>query len=399
MGNGMPVEIESRRRSLPAWIPWSILIVILAVAIEASSQAFVRFAFPRQAAFLLWHPDLTEVRRAWDADVGRWDDEIGWPSAQEDVSPPRDRTGAKLNSEFPEIGHACISAYGDSFVWGDDIPLADGWLEQLSHQLGCRVVNYGVSGYGTDQAYIRFTRKTADEAPVTLLGIFPENLMRNVNHYRGFMGFGLHPYFLKGRFVLDGAGGLEWIPRPRLDADGFVALHREAAEVVPRDYLLPDTRDGPATLRFPYVRTVVHVALMRRLWERLGGRPIWSEFFLPDHPSGALALTAAIGEAFAHEAQRRRKRTLVVMLPSASSFEGRAKFGEPEYLPLIVALAARGVDVFDPAPALLAALGQRSYCDLYSIPAACQGHFGSAGSVLVAQVVAAELRRRGLIAP
>jgi hypothetical protein len=72
--------------------------------------------------------------------------------------------------------------------------------------------------------------------------------------------------------------------------------------------------------------------------------------------------------------------------------------GIPEYAPLIDALAARGVEVFDPAPALLAALEQRSYCDLYSNPVECKGHFGSAGSTIVAQVVASELRRRGLIA-
>ena len=38
--------------------------------------------------------------------------------------------------------------------------LADGWVEQLSRKLGCRVANYGVSGYGTDQAYVRFQRIT-----------------------------------------------------------------------------------------------------------------------------------------------------------------------------------------------------------------------------------------------
>jgi hypothetical protein len=68
----------------------------------------------------------------------------------------------------------------------------------------------------------------------------------------------------------------------------------------------------------------------------------------------ALALTGAIGEAFAREADRRGTRTLVVTLPGASSFRTRAALDIPEYAPLIDALAARGVEVFDPAPALLA---------------------------------------------
>jgi hypothetical protein len=376
---------------------WFMLILIVAVVTEASLAAFLPLAFPTGERFYLWNPDLAQVRRAWTADAGRSDDEIGWPHAQEPAS-PRDRTGAKANPDFPDIGHACISVYGDSFVWGVEVPLADGWVEQLARQLGCRVANYGVSGYGTDQAYIRFIRKIADEAPLVLHGIYPEEVMRNVNQYRGFIGYGLSPQLLKGRFILDHAGRLEWIHRPQVDADSFVTLHREPTKVVPHDYLLPDTRDGPVTLSFPYTLTLARLAFNSRMQARLSGRT-WSDYFLmPDHPSGALVLTAAIGEAFAREADRRGKRTLVVILPGASSFRTRAALGIPEYAPLIDALAARGVEVFDPAPALLAALEQRSYCDLYSNPVECKGHFGSAGSTIVAQVVASELRRRGLIA-
>jgi hypothetical protein len=85
------------------------------------------------------------------------------------------------------------------------------------------------------------------------------------------------------------------------------------------------------------------------------------------------------------------------MLPGASSFRARAEFGQPEYAPLIAALAIRKIEVFDPSRALLSALGQRSYCELYVVPADCNGHFGIEGSRIVADVVIAELRRRGLV--
>ncbi len=312
------------------------------------------------------------------------------------IPPPRDLAGAKLNADFPPAGRAGASAYGDSFVWGDDIPLADGWIEQLSRKLGCRVANYGVSGHGTDQAYIRFTRTTQDDAPVALLGIFPANVLRNVNQYRGFLGFTQDPHWLKGRFLLDGAGKLEWIHRPRIDEAGYLRLLHDPASVVPGDYLLPDSPDGPVTLRFPYMLALAHVALLPRLRVRIFGHPSWADFYQPGHPSGALSLTAAIAEAFVREAERRGKHALVVMLPGASSFRARAKFGETEYGPLLTALAARHVDVFDPVPPLLAALGQRRYCDLYFKPATCEGHIGIAGGSVFADVVAAELRRRAL---
>ncbi len=397
-------SVLARLFALVAFLPparrmafWAILIFLVLAVVEGGCAFFLYFVLPSNVRFLIWNPDADQARKAWVAEHANWDDELGWPSPHDAVSPPRDRTGAKFNAEFPQPGHACASAYGDSFVWGYAIPPADGWVERLSHELGCRVANYGVPGYGTDQAYVRFTRTTQDEAPVVLLGIFPENVMRNVNQYRGFLGFTQRPVWLKGRFVLDGAGKLQWIHRPRIDEAGYLRLLRDPAHVVPHEYMLPDSRDGPVTLCFPYTLTLARVLLMPRVWVRLTGRPTWADFYRADHPSGALALTVAIAEAFADEARRRGKRALVVMLPGASSFRARAKFGEAEYQPLVAALTARHVDVFDPAPALLAALGPRSYCDLYIMPASCSGHFGAFGSRVVAEVMANELRRRGLV--
>ncbi len=375
---------------------WASAILILLAIMEGACAIFLHVVIASRAHFLLWDPDLAAAHKQWLAAAGNWDDELGWPSPREAVSPPRDATGAKANPDFPQGAKACASVYGNSFVWGDDIPLAQGWVEQLSRKLGCRVANYGVSGYGTDQAYLRFTRMTKDDAPVALLGIFPENVMRNVNQYRQLIGFNQTPLVLKGRYLLDSAGHLAWIQRPRIDEGGYLRLLRDPASVVPHDYMLPDTRDGPVTLGFPYLLTAKRIALMPRLWTRITGSPSWGDFYRADHPSGALALTVAIAEAFVRDAERRGKRTLVVMLPGASSFRARAKYGAPEYQPLLTALAARHVAVFDPAAALLAALGSRSYCTLYVQPAKCNGHFGVAGGAFVADVVMSELRRRGL---
>ena len=280
---------------------------------------------------------------------------------------------------------------------GGEIPLADGWVEQLSRKLGCWVANYGVPGYGTDQAYVRFQRMKQDQAPVTMLGFSPEHIMLNVNQYRGFMGYGPSPTGIKGRFILDGEGRLEWIHRPRISEKEFVEFLRDPANLLPHEYLLPDTPDGPVTLRFPYTLTVARVALMPRLRVRFTGRPSWADFYRAGHRSGGLALTAAIVEAFVREAERRDKRALIVVLPGASNFRAEAKFGQPEYAPLIAALAAKNIDVFDPSPALLTALGQRSYCELYTAPADCEGHFGIEGSRIVADVIMAELRQRELV--
>jgi len=375
---------------------WLISILILFGVMDGLSVVFLKFVLNSSARFLVWNPDI-DASKVWAAAGGNWDDELGWPSPRDAVAPPRDRTGAKYNPDFSQSNHPCASAYGASFVWGEDVPFADGWVEQLSRKLGCWVANYGVPAYGTDQAYVRFQRMKQDQAPVTMLGFSPEHIMLNVNQYRGFMGYGPSPTGIKGRFILDGEGRLEWIHRPRISEKEFVEFLRDPANLLPHEYLLPDTPDGPVTLRFPYTLTVARVALMPRLRVRFTGRPSWADFYRAGHRSGGLALTAAIVEAFVREAERRDKRALIVVLPGASNFRAEAKFGQPEYAPLIAALAAKNIDVFDPSPALLTALGQRSYCELYTAPADCEGHFGIEGSRIVADVIMAELRQRELV--
>lgn len=384
----------TRARRLAMWL---ILLALLAGFAELGGVLTLHAIQDTRSRFLVWDPDTAGLRAAWERESGEWDSELGWPSPRQAVSTPRDRSGAKLNADFPDESRACASAYGDSFIWGDDVPLQQGWIEQLSRLLGCRVANYGVSGYGTDQALVRFRRLTSDSAPVVMLGIFPENIMRNVNQYRAFFGYASAPHWLKGRFVLDTTGALSWVARPPIDFDGFVALHRDPASIVPREYFLPGTRDGPVAVRFPYTLSLARLALMPRVWTRLTSRPTWSDFYDAGHPSGGLPLTVAIVEAFAREAEARGRHPLVVILPPSSSFRAQAKFGAFEYAPLVEALSARRIDVLDPAPALLSALGTESPCTLYAFPGECLGHFGVAGGARLATVVAADLKRRGWV--
>jgi len=363
---------------------------------EGCAAAICWFVFWPRARELVWVPSPDQARANWTAGAGEADEEIGWPLPSARTQSPYDASGAKYNAEFPQPGGACVSAYGDSFVFGAEVAAQAGWVEQLAHLLGCRVANYGVNSYGTDQSLVQFRRNQNDQAPVVLLGIFPEDVMRNVNQYRALMGYDPQPAWLKGRFVLDGAGGLAWVARPHVDAEAFARLNRGPAGFLPHEYLLPDTRDGPVTLRFPYTLSLIRMLTAPRVWSRLTGHPLWSRFFDPDHASGALPLTVALVDAFVREAAHRGKRTLVIMLPGAQSFRLRPPGGPMEYAPLIEALAAKQIDVFDAAPALGGALGDRSYCLLYSQSNECRGHFGVLGSRMLAEITAAELHRRGM---
>jgi hypothetical protein len=170
-----------------------VLIVLAVALVETGAAVVCRIVLASSGGFLLWHPDFDAARKNWIAGSVDVDEELGWPPPSMATKLPRDRSGAKFNAEFPAPGHTCASAYGDSFVWGEEIPSADGWIEQLSHRLGCRVANYGVSGYGTDDAYLRFRRTAADEAPLALLNGLGFDILQNgaeVRHSGQYIEYG-----------------------------------------------------------------------------------------------------------------------------------------------------------------------------------------------------------------
>ena len=372
---------------------WLISIFLALIIVEGSAALICWFMLTSsQAGRLLWKPDLELAQSNWNTHSSAADEEIGGFVV----------SGAKHNSEFPDDAQSCGSAYGDSFVGGAGVANDEGWIERLSHSLGCRVINYAVGGYGTDQAYLRF-RQVLDDSPMVLLGIDPNSIMDIVNQYDGFLSPELEPFSLKGRFVLKPFDHLRWLPRPRLDANGFIAMHRDPAYVLPHSYFLPDTRDGPITFRFPYTATLARVALMPRLHDILLRRAEWSSLYHAEHPSGALQLMIAISEAFVELANARGKRPLIVMLPVAGSFREQANHHEFEYAPLVAALRAKHIEVFDPGTAMIANLEGRSACELFThphagmawltSPLACGGHYSSLGNTILAQLVGAEIRR------
>jgi hypothetical protein len=367
-----------------------ILSLFVIALIECVAAGFCRIL---PSAFI-WHPDLAVARENWDALLPLVDDEVGGFRASE----------AKPNSEFPS-GPSCGAAFGDSYVGGAEVADGQGWVEQLSHLLGCRVTNYAVNNYGTDQAYLHF-RRIRDVSPSVILGVNPNTVEDNVNQYDALLGSELEPTALKGRFLFDRSHQLEWSPLPRLDADTFVALNRNPAKMLPNSYFLPDTPDGPVSLGFPYTGSLIRIALRPRLHDVLLRRADWGALYLPDHPSGALNLMIAICEAFVESAKARGQRPFIIMLPLAASFREKADRGQFEYAPLVLALRDQGIEVFDPGGAMLSSLGGRSPCDFFNRPQGnalkawlmspmpCSGHYSIAGNTLIAQLVATELRRR-----
>ena len=109
-----------------------------------------------------------------------YDPILGWVSPgirgkrEYDLSPPP----AKLR----------ISAFGDSFTFGSGVNNEQSWAEQINlSQKRYEVLNFGVPGYGLDQAYLRYIKEgTSVSSHIVFIGYMSENLERSVNVFRPF---------------------------------------------------------------------------------------------------------------------------------------------------------------------------------------------------------------------
>ena len=221
-------------------------------------------------------------------------DVLGWIKAknQEDF----DEIGSREIPLFrdPLTHKACVSIYGDSYTYSNHNSSRDAWSNQLSGLLGCRVANFGVSGYGTDQAFMRFLLNKGDSAPIVILNHFVLDSARNINQYWGVrFTDDRHKFLFKPRFVLDEDGNLKRIPIPTLTYGEVLKMQEDPSQWLPHEYFLPNGHYGSLRFRFPYT-----LALIRTLWHQkflalYRSQPLHGLFYQRDHPARSLQLTAS----------------------------------------------------------------------------------------------------------
>jgi len=318
---------------------------------------------------------------------------LGWPSPDEYGTDRFDASGSRPIPAFPRPGNACVSLYGDSMTYGAEVDHENAWSNVLARRLGCRVANYGVGGYGTDQAFLRFRENADDEAPVIVLGHLAINILRNVNQFRGLLGS--NPFGLKPRFVLDGGGELELVPLPTIPEDQIELFHRHPDRYLDHEYFSFEDPSVSLRLGFPYLISVLRVFDHFKMRAALGRRPPHKEFYEPGHPSRALEVTARIIEGFDSLGRARDKHPLAVVIPIGSDFEYHRRTGAWPYQPLLDRLDGLPSPAVNAGQAMVERIGpERHPCELFDD---CSGHFNEEGYTLLAEVVHAALEERGIV--
>lgn len=321
---------------------------------------------------------------------------LGWPFPSERGGELFDATGARRNPSFPDTARhpACVTLFGDSFMQGARVDHAHAWSNVLSRDLGCRVANFGQGGYGTDQAYLRFTRHREHVGKVVALGHMSENILRNVTRCRDLYTSSMD-FALKPRFVVDAAGQLRVLPLPRLSESQYlrlVGLEDPPLALAHEGFALGGA-SGLTPFRFPFSVSLARSLRDYRMRAALARRPPYDEFYDPAHPAGGLAITAEILRSFVREAAARGVRPLVILFANRLDLDFHQATGTWTYGPLAERLAQEKLPVLDLGPLLEARLAGRESADVFEVT----GHYNEEGNRIVAAEVASYLRENELL--
>jgi hypothetical protein len=267
-----------------------------------------------------------------------------------------------------------LVAFGESFTFCHEVPDDASWEAQLEAlEPRFELPNFGVGGYGTDQALLRAMRELPRlDADVVLIGILPENIGRNVTRYRPLWVPESETPAAKPRFVLRN-GALELVPLPfreraeyvRAVADGSVI-----ALLAQHEYW--NDQPVPAWLAWS---ASARLLLGRRAYARRDIGPLWTEGGEPFDVT--LALLARFRElARAHGA----RDAVVLIFPARPDLRSFLATEEKYWTRLLDALTAQGAPFLDCTDALAEAARASAPARMYG-----PGHLSREGNAVVAR--------------
>lgn len=288
-----------------------------------------------------------------------------------------------------------IATFGPSFTHGDEAADDETWqvhMEQARPEL--EVMNWGVGGYGTDQAFLRYRLQgIAYQPDIVIIGFEEDNVRRNVNRFRPFFRPGTGTPLTKPVFVEDENQQFKLLDNPfksvaelqtALDnPTHFLNLVCEGDFFCDRRRYETSPFDGLYSVRF-----------MRTLWHEIG---LANQQNLPTQADVSVQrINFLLLQQFVSEVVQNGSTPVILIFPEQASMEVHERGQPTVYAPALTTLRDQGLFVIDLAPAFVHAKTTENgaYLDYY---ASDGGHFNGLGNYIVSQTVLGALCQAGLL--
>ncbi|MCP3917208.1 MAG: hypothetical protein GY711_16795 [bacterium] len=337
---------------------------------------------------------IAELERIRDERPARaasvFDADLGWCPTPGPADPPYhyDELAARVTEppfpRAPEAGTKRIAVFGCSFTRGDEVEGHEAWPALLHARPGLVCANFGMGGYGADQAFLRFRRDAAAlELDEVWLGWMPASAQRVVTHYPPLLNHWTNAVAFKPRFVLDGAGELKLLPAPASDVDGFLRLFGDQEALLDAigaaDHWIARAPRAYAPRGSSWTHHFATTRMLLTWHERQGRDPMAP---IADPASEVHRLHDALVRRMHDEAEEHGLRFRLLVLPAHPDLE-QASAGYAYWAALVTSLRSDGIEVLDLAPHLEEA-GARQDPSFWM----GGGHYAPKANALVAETIA-----------
>jgi hypothetical protein len=386
----------------------TVLVLLNLALLEAASFVIGNWFIPDR---LIFNPSLTpeQITRlpgTYSTYLETRDPNTGWPSKEPSLVDGKDvnqsyhfdALGSRSSVAFPDTNQTiCVSLFGDSFTFSSEVTKRYAWGDVLAKNIDCRVNNFGIGGYGSDQAYIRY-KHMPDNAPVVFLNHLSENIIRNSTQLRalvvGYDKAQNKPLSFKPKFIIDDSDNLRLIEIPTFNSSEYIDALLHPEKYLKYDYFLPDGESGLIRLTFPYTLTLLRLVNHYHVSAKLKGVPWYMPFYEPDHPAGGLEVTGRLMLQFEQLAKQRGQQPVLTIIPTGLDLLYYRDHKVWPYQNLIDFIEENGSEIINFGTGINERLGDTDPCTLFDY---CNSHYNEQGYEYLGEIAYETMQSRQLL--
>ena len=370
---------------------WIILVILIYSVIEFFSwgglyylKRFKNINYEAVGVISDKHKNITNTFLSQQTNYVIFSTTLGWTIKENGISElyQANSSGIRSTKEYmqkPSDGIFRISTFGDSFTHCDDVTNNETWQSIIENtDVNIEVINFGVGGFGLDQAYLRYLEDGRQyNSHIVLIGFMSENIYRNVNVFRPFYFPDTGIPLAKPRFRVEGEK-FSLLSNPMHHLDDYKILLSHPQETLFRmgmnDYYYQNRYKSGGYDWSPTVRLIK--ILRYTVKNELSSNSIMINDSY-NEKSEAFRVTIKIFDEFYHEVKKNKSIPIILIFPNEHDVSLYQKQKKKRYSPLLSYLDSQGYRYID----LVEIFEQAEIESLFS----AKGHYSPFANRLVAK--------------
>jgi hypothetical protein len=306
--------------------------------------------------------------------------------------------GNRKGREYAKKDLYKIKVFGDSFAFGAWMNDRETFEALIEEQTGWEALNYGVVGYGTDQAVLKY-EDNGIKTRYSILTVLDENIERNVTMCRGLLTgtLGLMP---KPRFAINPDGSMGLLENPVKNVSELAKLKDIAflQSLKEHDYWAkyyealnaPVGLTWPATVMLASHYDYLYKGAVKQVKYKLmpsyeSHYARWPHNHLYEEGSEGIRVLRHILKQFAATAVARNEVPIVLIFPKRDTMQILQSYRKKPYQTLVDSLRTEGLSFIDFGDQFV----DRNWHEYYVE----DGHYSRAGNQIIADELVTLIRQ------